>query len=76
MNKCDALPQKEVSQKQEALEKAIGKKVFTMSAIAKKGIFDCLLAVNKYITRDRKKKDEVEVAPEASEPSKPWSPLD
>lgn len=76
LNKCDALPQEEVSQKQEALEKAIGKKVFTMSAIAKKGIFDCLLAVNKYITRDRKKKDEVEVAPEASEPSKPWSPLD
>ena len=74
LNKSDALPQEEVSEKQEVLEKAIGKKVFVMSAVAKKGIFDCLLAVNKYITRDRKKKDEAE-AFVAEEPSKPWSPL-
>ena len=76
LNKCDALEEKEVSKKQKALEKAIGKKVFVMSAIARKGVFECLLEINKYITRDRKHKDEepetkiVEVASD-----QPWSPL-
>ena len=32
--------------------------LFVISAIAKKGVFDCLLEVNKYITRDRKRKDD------------------
>lgn len=79
LNKCDALPEKESLKKQKALEKASGKKVYVMSAVAKQGIFDCLLAVNKYITRDRKKKIE-ETADEpieaVIEESKPWSPLD
>ena len=49
---------------------------FVMSAIAKKGIFECLLAVNKYITRDRKRKDESEEEIKIAGEPKPWSPLD
>ena len=75
LNKIDALDDKEVAKKQKALEKAIGKKVFAMSAIAKKGVFDCLLEVNKYITRDRKRKDEDVVEEQIVVANKPWSPL-
>ena len=56
-------------------EKAIGKKVFAISAIAKKGVFDCLLEVNKYITRDRKRKDEDVSEEQIVVANKPWSPL-
>ena len=75
LNKIDALDDKEVAKKQKALEKAIGKKVFAMSSIAKKGVFDCLLEVNKYITRDRKRKDEDVVEEQIVVANKPWSPL-
>jgi len=75
LNKCDALPQDEINKKKTALEKACGKKVYVMSAIAKQGIFDCLVAVNKYITRERKNNNEPEAA-EVENVSKPWSPLD
>ena len=75
LNKIDALDDKEVAKKQKALEKAIGKKVFAISAIAKKGVFDCLLEVNKYITRDRKRKDEDVVEEQIVVANKPWSPL-
>jgi GTPase involved in cell partitioning and DNA repair len=74
LNKADALDEKEVAKKQKALEKAIGKKVFVISAIAKKGVFDCLLEVNKYITRDRKHKEDV-VKEEVIVVDKPWSPV-
>ena len=76
LNKADALTDKEIAKKQTALEKAIGKKVLVMSAIAKKGIFECLLEVNKYITRERKHKDEDEKQVVIENVSKPWSPLD
>ena len=78
LNKCDALTDEEIGKKQKALEKAIGKKVYVMSAVAKKGIFDCLIAVNAYITRDRKKKEEnlSEEKNVAEEAPKMWSPLD
>lgn len=77
LNKCDALSEKEINKKQSELEKEIGKKIYVMSAIAKKGIFDCLIDVNKYITRDRLKKDESENKENiVVEPNKPWSPLD
>ena len=75
LNKIDALDDKEVAKKQKALEKAIGKKVFAISAIAKKGVFDCLLEVNKYITRDRKRKDEDVSEEQIVVANKPWSPL-
>ena len=75
LNKIDALDDKEIAKKQKALEKAIGKKVFAISAIAKKGVFDCLLEVNKYITRDRKRRDEDVVEEQIVVADKPWSPL-
>ncbi len=75
LNKCDALTKKEIDKKKSALEKACGKKVHVMSAIAKQGIFDCLVDVNKYITRERKNNSESEVA-EVEVVSKTWSPLD
>ncbi|MBE6444623.1 MAG: GTPase ObgE [Alphaproteobacteria bacterium] len=75
LNKADSLSEKEANKKQQALEKAIGKKVFVMSAVAKKGIFESLIEVNKFITRDRKKKDESEEKIIVVE-NKPWSPLD
>lgn len=74
LNKADALDDKELSKKQKILEKAIGKRVFVISAIAKKGVFDCLLEVNKYITRDRRCKDE-EGKKEEEVECKTWSPL-
>ncbi len=77
LNKIDALTATEIKKKQSELEKAAGKKIFTMSAIAQKGLFDCLLDVNQYITRDRKKQDKTEEQPSAEPaPAKPWSPLD
>ena len=77
LNKCDALSDKDVAKKQKELSKAINKPVMVMSAVAKKGIFECLQAVNKFITRDRKKKEEPEIAKEQeNQPAKAWSPLD
>lgn len=78
LNKIDALPKDEVAKKVKALEKASGKKVFAISAVAKQGIFDCLLEVNKYITRDRKKKAEEDEKAQVEEVVKnaAWSPLD
>lgn len=77
LNKCDALSDKDMAKKQKELSKAINKPVMVMSAVAKKGIFECLQAVNKFITRDRKKKEEPEIAKEQEDqPAKAWSPLD
>ncbi len=74
LNKADALPDDEAEKKQKALEKAIGKKVYVISAVAKKGLFECLLELNKYITRDRRAKNEEAAAPLEDE-HKPWSPV-
>lgn len=78
LNKCDALTEKEAGKKARELEEAIGKKVFMISAVAKKGLYECLNELNKYITRDRKAKTEdekIEIE-EKIEPVKSWSPLD
>ena len=73
LSKADALPEDETAKKVKQLEKAIGKKVYAISSVAKKGLFDCLLELNKYITRDRLKKDAV---PETTgDENQPWSPL-
>ncbi len=76
LNKCDALDEKEIAKKQKALEKATGKKVFAISAVARQGIWECLAAVNKFITRERVQKQEplVEKVDEAKG-DEPWSPL-
>ena len=75
LNKCDALAEKEISKKQKALEKAIGKKVFVMSAIARKGVFECLLEINKYITRTRVRQEEEPIEQKEIVSDQPWSPL-
>ena len=49
--------------------------LFVISAIAKKGVFDCLLEVNKYITRDRKRKDDEAREEVVVVSNKPWSPV-
>lgn len=76
MNKCDSLTDKEIKKKIAALEKVCGKKVYAISTIAKQGLFDCLLELNKYITRDRLKKVKIEEAEVVEEPTKSgWSPV-
>ncbi len=76
LNKCDSLPPEEVEKKIKAMEKAVGHKVYAMSAIAKQGIFDCLLDLNKYITRDRLQKNQEEVEQKDAENTvKEWSPI-
>ena len=76
LNKCDALSKDEIAQKIKMLEKACGKKVYAISAIAKQGLFDCLIDVNHYITRDRLKKNETSATQENSENvTKTWSPI-
>ena len=77
MNKCDSLSEKEIKKKISALEKACGKKVYAVSAVAKQGLFECLLELNKYSTRDRlKKADSGNEQPKDEEPvRKTWSPI-
>ena len=74
LNKVDSMDAKEVSKKVKKLEKAAGKKVYAISAVAKQGVLDCLYDLNQYITRDRRKKDDEALEP-VEEVSKEWSPL-
>lgn len=74
LNKCDALPEEETAAKVRELETAIGKKVYPISAIAKKGVFDCLLDVNHYIKRERRQESEEDGQAAMPEKSS-WSPL-
>ena len=79
LNKCDALDDKTIAKKLKALEKASGKKVFAISAVAKSGVHECLRELNRYITRDRCRKnvdEETDVEIEEQTAAKPWSPLD
>lgn len=75
LNKCDALDEKEIAKKTASLEKACGKKVYAISAVARKGLFECLLEVNKYIKRDRKQRCETVDEPAQNKTGKTWSPL-
>ena len=75
LNKCDALSEKEVLKIKNKLEKAIGKKVYTVSAVAKQGIWDCLSELSSYISRKRKLRNADENKFEIEE-KKAWSPLD
>ncbi|MFI3242050.1 MAG: GTPase ObgE [Alphaproteobacteria bacterium] len=69
LNKIDSISPEEAKEKQEQLEKAIGKKVFIISAVAKQNIFDCLLRLNKYINRKPKQQEEV------AQTTTTWSPV-
>lgn len=75
LNKCDALPEDEIKEKIAELEKATGKKVYAISAVAKKGVFECLLELNKYIKRERKSQQDPEEVVEDKQTTKAWSPL-
>lgn len=70
LNKIDALTEEEVAAKVEALSKAVGKKVFAMSAVARQGIFDCLRELCRYVAHKKKEETEDIVV------KKTWSPLD
>jgi len=74
LNKCDVLPDDEVARKVKELEKACGKKVYAISAVAKKGLMECLSEVNRYIKRDRKRLDAEEAKVEETSAAQ-WSPL-
>lgn len=75
LNKTDAVTPKDVEKKVKKLEKATGKKVYAISAVAKQGIFDCLRELNQYITRSRSKKEQ-ETEDVEENIDRPWSPLD
>ena len=74
LNKCDSITDAEIAKRVAKLEKACGKKVFAISAVAKKGLFECLLELNKYIKRERKKTD-VNNEQEKPVETHEWSPL-
>ncbi len=75
LNKVDSLEQKERNKKIKALEKATGKKVFAISAVAHQGLDDVARELLKYVKvkQTAVKEDEI-IQKEVS--SKPWSPLD
>ena len=74
LNKIDALTEDEVADKVNALSVAIGKKVFAMSSIARKGVFDCLRELKQYIVRERCEMNNDKNNKENDK--KVWSPLD
>ena len=76
LNKIDSLPEDEVAKKVAALEKACGKKVIAISAVAKKNLFEALRAVSAFVTRDRRKKEAEQEDSDSSTVKKEWSPLD
>ena len=67
--------EKEIAKTTASLEKGCGKKVYAISAVARKGLFECLLEVNKYIKRDRKQRSETVDEPAQNKTEKTWSPL-
>lgn len=76
LNKIDSLPEDDVAKKVAALEKACGKKVIAISAVAKKNLFEALRAVSAFVTRDRRKKESEQEDSASSTVKKEWSPLD
>ncbi len=74
LNKCDSMTEEEIAKRVAKFEKACGKKVFAISAVAKKGLFECLLELNKYIKRERKKLDDDNEQAKNDEKHE-WSPL-
>lgn len=49
LNKCDALLEEDIAEKVAELEKASGKKVYAISAVAKQGVEEVLRELNKYV---------------------------
>ncbi len=70
LNKIDAISEDEAAEKQSALEKHLGKKVFLISGVAKQNVSDCLIEVKKYIKTKSKPVEE-----EQAQQTTTWSPL-
>ncbi|MDD4556308.1 MAG: GTPase ObgE [Alphaproteobacteria bacterium] len=76
LNKCDSVTDEEAKKKIKKLEKATGKKVFAISAVAKKGVIDCLYELNKYITKENRRKNKEDIVEiKAEEKATTWSPI-
>lgn len=75
LSKADSLDTKEIRKKQKELEKISGKQVFVISSIAKQGIWEALCEINKFITRERRSKEEDETPQNDATDDKPWSPI-
>lgn len=76
LSKIDALDSKTIAKQKSKLEKISGKKVFTISSIAKQGIFECLSEANKFVTRDHRKKEKNKSQEQDSlSDIKTWSPI-
>ena len=71
LTKIDTLDEKTVQKICKKFEKAIGKKVYAISSVAKNGLFDCLIDINQYINRRRKIENNQTTVTE----NKPWSPI-
>ena len=76
LSKIDALTDEEIASKKHALEQASGQKVFVISSVACQGVYECLSAINRYITRSgRKKEDQTPITEPVSATDQPWSPI-
>ncbi|MBQ9235622.1 MAG: GTPase ObgE [Alphaproteobacteria bacterium] len=76
LSKIDALTDEEIASKKHALEQASGQKVFVISSVARQGVYECLSAINRYITRSgRKKEDQTPITEPVSATDQPWSPI-
>lgn len=73
LNKCDALDEKQIKEKLQELKKVCNKQIFTVSAVARQGLNECLNVLDKYITRENRSKS---VENKSGDERKPWSPLD
>ena len=76
LNKCDALTDEEIKEKIAALQKVTKNQVFAISAVAGKNLQDCLSAVDKFVTRNRKTQNQPVENEQIETTTKPWSPLD
>ena len=76
LNKCDALTDEEIKEKVAALRKVTKNQVFAISAVAGKNLQDCLSAVDKFVTRNRKTQNQPAEDKQIETTTKPWSPLD
>ena len=76
LNKFDALTDAEIKEKIAALRKVTKNHVFAISAVAGKNLHDCLSAVDKFVTRNRKTQNQPAENEQIETTTKPWSPLD
>ncbi len=76
LNKCDSLSEDEIADKMQMLKKVAKAEVFAISAVANKGLSECLSCVDKYVKRERKVKTEINEEKQVVMETKPWTPYD